>query len=472
MRPYQISAFVLASSCALALAACGGTPPPSPSLPADLASRPSPPSPPPVPAEPADPAPKTEGAITEAWVHGLHILIKQNPGSESTVTNLYIRGGVRNWTAADSGIERLALATAVHGGTTTLAKDAFTTRLAELGSSIGFDSNDDYAGIMAWSLTPAWDTTFALLADAFLHPALPAPQLEIDRQRQLAAINGEEDDPDSLLNRRLAETIYKGQPYANRAIGTKAVVAALTAARVRAHLDGLRETSRLLLVVVGDVEPGHVLDAARAAFGELPRGTYRETALVPVTSDKGVLTVFEKKLPTNYIESSTTGPRWGDPEFFVAWLGMSVLQQRVFLEVRTKRNLSYAPSAWLTTASALPRADLYVTAVDPIATMKVMFDEARRLRDEPIGAGELAGHQASFLTRTLMRAEDAAGQASQLASAQLRGGDWRLLQNLPARIEAITAAQIQAWAKAHLTHFQTVVIGDPAKLDRAALESF
>jgi predicted Zn-dependent peptidase len=47
-----------------------------------------------------------------------------------------------------------------------------------------------------------------------------------------------------------------------------------------------------------------------------------------------------------------------------------------------------------------------------------------------------------------------------------------LLQDLPAKIHAVTAAQIQAWAKAHLTHFQTVVIGDPTKLDRKALESF
>ncbi|MEO6774020.1 MAG: pitrilysin family protein [Kofleriaceae bacterium] len=465
-----MTSLVLAS-CA-ALAACGGKPTPPPTLPTDLASAPATPPVPPVAAAPADPAPKTEGTITDAWVHGLHILIKRNPGSETTVTNLYIRGGVRNWTAADAGIERLALATAVHGGTTSLAKDAFTTKLSELGSSIGFDSNDDYAGIMSWSLTPAWDATFALLADAFLHPALPAAQIEIDRQRQLAAITGEEDNPDSLLTRRLAETIYKGHPYANRAIGTKAAVAALTSAQLRAHLDGLRETSRLLLVVVGDVDPQHVLDTASAAFGGVPRGDYHEAALAPVTSAKGALTVFEKKLPTNYIEASTTGPSWGSPDFFVAWLGMSVLQQRVFMEVRTKRNLSYAPSAWLTTASALPRADLYVTAVDPVTTMKVMFDEARRLRDEPIPADELAGHQASFLTRTLMRAEDAAGQANQLASAQLRGGDWHLLQDLPAKIEAITPAQIQAWAKTHLTRFQTVVIGDPTKLDRAALESF
>jgi predicted Zn-dependent peptidase len=39
------------------------------------------------------------------------------------------------------------------------------------------------------------------------------------------------------------------------------------------------ETSRLLLVVVGDLDPNQVRQKVEASFGKLPRGNYRPQAL-------------------------------------------------------------------------------------------------------------------------------------------------------------------------------------------------
>ena len=452
------------------LLACGGGPKPSamPAPPAEPA-----PSATPVPiAPPADPPAKTEGAITEAWAHGIHILVKRTPGAESTVTNLYLRGGVRNWTASNAGVEGIALRTAVHGGTAKWAKDAFTQRLSDLGSTLEAQSNEDDSALESWSLTPAWDQTFEMLVSAFLQPALPAEQIEIERQRVLAQLADEQANPDALLGLRERAVVFAGNPYVNRAVGTKASVASLTADQLRAQLAKLRDPSRMLLVVVGDVDPAHVIAATNAAFGELPAGSYREDALPPIADRRGAVTAFEQKLPTNYIMATTVGPAWGSPDFFPAWVGMSALHERLFEEVRTKRNLSYAPSGFMRAMSQLPRVSMYVTAVDPIATMAVMLDEAKKLRDVPIPADELERAKSTFVTGTVMNAEDGAGQAEALADAQLLGGDWRLLQDLPAKIHAVTAAQIQTWAKSHLTRLQTIVIGDPTKLDRKALEGF
>jgi len=452
------------------LLACGGGPKPS-AMPAPAPVEPTPAPPVPV-APPADPPAKTEGAITEAWAHGIHILVKRTPHAESTVTNLYLRGGVRNWTASTAGGEGIALRTAVHGGTTKWPKDAFTQRLSDLGSTLEAASGEDDSALESWSLTPAWDQTFEMLVSALLQPALPAEQIEIERQRVLAQLADEQANPDALLGLREHAVVFAGNPYANRAIGTKGSVASLTAEQLSAHLAKLRDRSRMLLVVVGDVDPAHVIEATTAAFGGLPAGSYREEPLPPIADRRGAVTAYEQQLPTNYITATAIGPAWGSPEFFPAWVGMSALYERLFEEVRTKRNLSYAPAGYMTAMSQLPRVSLYVTAVDPIATMTVMLDEAKKLRDVAIPADELERAKSTFVTGTMMAAEDGAGQARMLANAQLLGGDWHLLQDLPAKIHAVTSAQIQAWAKSHLTRLQTVVIGDPTKLDRKALEAF
>src|SRR5205807_8784010 len=131
----------------------------------------------------------------------------------------------------------------------------------------------------------------------------------------------------------------------------------------------------------------------------------------------------------------------------VAMVAMRILGFREWEEVRTKRNLSYAPAAFLRWNSAVPTGSLYVTATDPNATLKVMLAEAARLQREPVPAADLAGTKSVFLTSYLMDDQATDGQAGQLARAQILGGDWRLARLLPERIRQVTAADVQRFAR-------------------------
>src|SRR5262249_21645037 len=147
----------------------------------------------------ADPAPVTDGDVTLAYANGLSILVKRIPGAELAAMQLYIKGGAREWTAKDAGITRLSLAVATSGGPATLNKDALDRRLAGWGSEIVSTSEADFAAIKGKTLLAHWDDTLDLLAEAFLRPALPASELEIQRDQQISAIRREQDSPDDTL---------------------------------------------------------------------------------------------------------------------------------------------------------------------------------------------------------------------------------------------------------------------------------
>jgi len=458
----RLRAFLAAAL--LALAACEETPP--------AEAPPQPPAPPPPPAAaPADPAPVTDGDVTIAYANGVKIIVKRIPGAELAAMQLYVKGGARNWTAADAGVERLSLAVATSGGAGSLDKDAFARRLAALGSEVYSEARLDFSAIKAKSLGAKWDDTFALLADTFLQPALPAAEIEVQRARQLADLRREQERPDAELALLVHRALYTGHPFENRAIGTRETVEKLGADALKAHLGELRETSRLVFVTAGDVDPAHVVEKVRAAFGGLPRGAYAGAPFPRVAFDRSAVHTTEKKLSTNYIEGAFPAPGWRDADQAEAMVAMSLLRYRLFEEVRTKRNLSYAPSAGLSQGSTAPTGYLYVTAVDPNATIKVMFDEARKLRSEPISEKDLAGTKATFLTTYLMQNESVDGQASMLGEAELLGGDCRLARTLPERIRGVTPAAVQAYAKRYVTHLQVVVLGDPAKVDRTLFGS-
>jgi predicted Zn-dependent peptidase len=67
--------------------------------------------------------------------------------------------------------------------------------------------------------------------------------------------------------------------------------------------------------------------------------------------------------------------------------------------------------------------------------------------------------------------ESTDGQASTLGSDLLLTGDWRFQPKLNVQLQAVTAEQVQAYAKKYIAKMQVVLLGDPDKLDPAIATS-
>jgi predicted Zn-dependent peptidase len=439
--------------------------------------QPQPPPPPPPPTVTApvvtpDPAPVVDGDITVLSINGLEVIVKKVPTAETFSARLVIRGGARNWTANDAGIEGVALYVATEGGTASLDKSAFGHRLSALGSEVSSGSNGDEGEISASGVISAFDETMNIFADTFLTPAMTDTEIELAKQRGISRLRHEQENPDSRLSLLLQQQLYKGHPFANRAFGTMESIPKLTGDQVRAHLAKLRETSRLLMVVVGNVEASHVADLVRAKFGNVARGAYAETPFPGIAFSQAHVEVATDKLPTNYIRFGFAGPRWGDKDIFVGVVAMDLLRMRLFETVRTKLNLTYAVSGGFNWGSSVPTGNLYTTAVDPQKTVEAMFGEVKRLKSTPVDEKELAGVKSTFLTGYLVGNESVGGQSEQLAETRMRTGDYHLAKTLPEKIRAVTAADVQAFANKYIVHMQSQVIGDPTKIDHKLFETY
>jgi len=415
----------------------------------------------------ADMAPVTEGDVTEATVDGMRVLVKRVPGAELVSTSLYIRGGARNWGKDDAGVESLALQVAATDGAGALDKIAYTRRLAELGTTLGADTGPDFSVLSSKGLLKNFDASFGLLADVFLRPALTPAGIELTRAQALIGLQREQEQPESRLAILVNDTLFAGQPYANRPQGTIATVTALKREQLLAHLAKLRVGSRLLLIVVGDVDPAHVLAQARAAFGALPRGDYVDTPFPKPRFTQPALVTEKRELPTNYLQGWFTAPSPGDPDYATARVAMSYMWDQLFKEVRTKRNLSYAPGAGVNVYQAGTLGGVTVSAVDPTAAYTVMLDELRRLQTTPLAPERLAGARSTYLTGVINDAEATDGQASLLAIGELFAGDWRYSDRFLEQVRTVSPADVQAFAKKYFVNLQTVMLGDPAKLDPA-----
>ena len=427
-----------------------------PANPAPLASR---------PAAVAKPlvASDTARLVTEFDVNGLKVLVKRREGNQTVVAGLFIKGGARNVTAANAGIEDLMLDTASEASVN-FPRERLRTEMSRMGTAISSGLNYDYSVLSLASPRGNFDRSWEIFTDVALRPSFNAEDVERVRNRLVLSLRDDPDTPDSYLQILQARVAYAGHPYLNDPRGTAGVVSRLTAEDVRRFHKEIMTTSRLLLVVVGDLDPELLRKRIAASFGKLPRGNYRPGPLPELSFAGSTVEVTTRDLPTNYVQGVFTAPGLASPDIYPMRVASSILQNRVFQEVRAKRNLSYAPEAFLWSQGS-NLGGIAVSSTDANQSVRVMLEEIARLQREPISPEELKGTVQHYLTRYYLGQETNAAQAGELAQAEILGGGWRNSTLFMDRIGAVTPADVQRVSQKYMRNIRFVVLGNPQSID-------
>ena len=338
--------------------------------------------------------------------------------------------------------------------------------LARMGTVIGSSSNNDYSVLSLACTRMHFDRSWQIFTDVALRPSFTNEDVSLVQKRMVVSLSDDTDSPDVYLQRLQERVAYAGHPYLNSTGGTPETVAKLTPDDLRRYHTKLMETSRLLLVIVGDLNPTE----AQAiwwpdSLGKLPRGSYKPEDVPQLAFDKSTVEVTPRELPTNYVQGLFTAPALTSPDIYPMRIASSLLRDRVFEEVRVKRNLSYAPDAFLRTQAANV-GGLYVTAVDANQSIRVMLNEITRLQSEPVSAEDIHAVIAQYLTTYYLGQETNAAQAGELAQYELIGGGWRNSVELLEKLSAVTPADIQRVAQKYMRNIRFVVLGNPQSVDR------
>jgi zinc protease len=401
--------------------------------------------------------------VTEFDVNGLKVLVKRRAGNQTVVAGLFIKGGVRNITPEKGGVENLMLETASEA-TVSFPRERMRTELSRMGTTIGSGVNYDYSGLTMASTRPNFDRSWEIFTDVALKPALTSDDVERVRNRIVASLRDDTDSPDSYLQLLQARVAYAGHPYLNDPRGTVDSVSRLTYEDLRRYHKQVMETSQLLLVVVGDLDAQLLRKRIAASFGKLPRGNYHPAPLPELSFAEPSVQVTERALPTNYVQGVFTAPNLAAPDIYAMRVASTILQNRVFIEVRHKRTLSYAPDAFLWNQGANV-GGIYVTAVDANQSVRVMLDEITRLQTEALPREELESTVQHFLTRHYLGQETNAAQAGELAQYEIIGGGWRNAFVFLPRLRAVSPEDVQRVAQKYMRNIRFVVLGDPKSVD-------
>ena len=401
---------------------------------------------------------------------GVHVILRRNPANQVVAVNLYLLGGTQLTTPANSGIETFLLLLSERG-TAKYSRDVLRKKIAALGSTIVTEPHDDWTMFGFRGLRATFDSTWAIWSDRLLQGTLDTADIEFVRAQILSAIRQRKDSPDGLVHLLADSARFVGTPYEQISTGTEGSVSHFTAASLREWRATKTITSRMLLVVVGNVDRAQVAKLVAQSFSKLPKGEYTWT---PPTADPNAsrpAVLVQQRLPTNYVLGYYIGPPASSSDVTAMRIATAVLGGNLFSEIRSRRNLTYDVDAPFEDR-AITYGGLYVTTVYPDSTLEIMKREQEALKRVRVQPEQLEVVEQQFITDFYMKNETNAQQADQLARAQVYRGDYRYADRFVLDIHAVTPLAVQYVAQKYMRGFVWAYVGDTTKVSRRVTGAF
>ena len=420
--------------------------------------------------KPSNRAAEADTTTAEFLVDGVRVILRRNTATDVIAANLFLLGGVQQLTPETEGIEAFLLA-ASERGTKHYSKDALRLAMNRTGGAITIEPDDDWTVFGLRATRTTFDSSWAVFADRLMAPRLDSAEVELVRAQMLSAVRQQRLHPDAALRFLADSLLYRGHPYALAPEGTERSLSAIRVATLRDYLTKQFVTSRMLLVVVGNVERARLEALVRASIAKLPAGAYRWTPPSPVRDPNRAVFIERQPLPTNYIIGYYAGPPASNVDYNALRIATAVLSGRFFTEIRSKRNLSYAVDAPFI-ERALATGGVYVTTVAPDQVLRIMRDEITELQNDLVDPAGLRRLVQQFITDYFLKNETNNDQATFLARAALYQGDFRAANRFVEDLRRVRPDDVRRVAREYMRNFRFVYLGDPAKVSRDYLDRF
>lgn len=403
-------------------------------------------------------------------VAGVRVIHRQSDNN-LFFAKLYLLGGTQLTTVEQAGIEPFLLDVSERG-TRRYPGAQLRRAVARTGVQMGLDADRDWTGFAMGTTTDRLDSSWTLFTERLLHPTLAAEDVEFVRANTIAALAQRADDPESLLEYLADSVAFAGHPYGITPRGTVESLRRITREQLLAFHRTQMLRSRMLLVVVGNVPRAKLQRMVETTLGTLPQGNY-QWAPPPSGQPRPGSSVHlvARRLPTNYVLGWWEGPPAGHPDVPALRVASAILSGRLFAEIRSRRNLTYAVEARFRD-EALTSGGLYVTTTRPDTTLGLMRAEIRNLQTFLIPTENLRPLIQQFLTEYFMDNEASAEQADFLARAELYRGDFRAASRFVADLRAVTGDDIQRVARMYMRNLRFAYIGNPQQVNRFRLMGF
>lgn len=377
---------------------------------------------------------------------GLSVLSQPVRGVRSASVGVWVRYGSAHEGPAELGVAHLLEHMVFKGTGTRSAKDIALV-LERLGGSLDAYTSREHTSYQARVLDEHLDTALEVVMDLVADPLLRGEDLALEREVVLEEIATVEDTPDDLVFEAHTEALWPDHSYGHSILGTRETLGSLTVEDLRrAHGAAYRRPS-LVVAAAGAVEHERIVDAVARLLDGVPNGGTPPGVAAAPPAPTGERVVERPGAQTHIVLGGRTVPHSDARRFPLVLLSSALgggMSSRLFQRVREDLGLAYAIFTFQSFYRTAGSTGVYVGTRPEQAdrAVAVIREELTSVASSGLTTDELADAKGQVKGQMVLGLESPGGRLYRLALQELYGEPYRTVDELTARIDAVSMDEI------------------------------
>lgn len=365
------------------------------------------------------------------------------------------------------------------GGTQAHASADLNRILEDRAASIESGIGTEVGYISFQMLSPDLGDLFPLVVEVLRQPLFEPEQVELAKVQIQGSIARQNDNPGGIANREWFKLIYGSEsPYARTP--TEQTLANINRSDLVNFYQATVQPKGSVLGLVGDFDPDQLKPLISAQLGDWGKeksssgsSGSKPQQVIQQAESGGFFLINQEQLTQTTVLIGHLGGQVKDPDYAALKVMEGVLNGfggRLFQEIRSRQGLAY--SVYASWSAALDHPGVWLMGGQTRSETTVPFiqsllKELQRIRDEPITPEELAYAKDTVLNGFVFNFQNPAQTLSRLLRYDYFDYPLETLFQFRQQVEAVTIAEVQRVAKAHLQpdRLVTLIVGQESEID-------
>ena len=401
---------------------------------------------------------------------GLRVVTESMPGVRSAAVGVWVGVGSRDETPSLAGASHYLEHLLFKGTDRRSALDIAVAVDAVGGDLNAFTSKEHtcyYAHVLGTDLPMAVD----LVGDVVTSAVIAPPDVEAERGVILEEIAMRDDDPSDAVHDLFSEALHGDTPLGRPVIGTPESIESLTRDQVAGYYRRRYQPEAMVVAVAGQVDHAAVVRGVRKAFGGRLSGDAAPVApragtRMPNKPARKVAIIERPTEQANLILGGTGLARTDQRRFALGVLNNALgggMSSRLFQEIREKRGLAYSVYSFTSQYAGAGQFGVSVGCQPGkvAEVLDIVRDQLADVAENGVSDAEVARGKGQTRGGMVLGLEDPGSRMSRIGKGELAYGEVLEVDDLLARVEAVTPDDVRAVAADVLRRPQCLSVVGP-----------
>jgi predicted Zn-dependent peptidase len=383
--------------------------------------------------------------------NGLIVLTERMEHLRSVAMGVWIKSGSRCEPAETNGISHF-VEHMLFKGTRSRSAQHIAKEMDSIGGNLDAFTGKETICFNVKSLSDHVPIALDILSDLVLNPVFSPSDIERERGVILEEIKIDEDNPDVLVHELFTQNFWKGHPLGKPILGTTETVARLDQEKLFAYHGDRFNAENMVFSAAGNLEHDQFVEAVTAKFAGLPAGSALGELTAPAPSAQ-ILLRNKKSLEQVQICMGVPAPPITDGNRYATLILNTVLgggmSSRLFQTIREERGMVYSIYSDLSPYRDTGTLCVFAgtSANKALEVVELVLAEFRKMKETPLSDEELTRAKDQLRGNILMGLESSNSRMANLARQEMYFRQFFTADEIIARIEEVTAAQVQSMAQ-------------------------